>query len=187
MSTTVPRNKMHNFRSKGFYIARLKVADFKSARDIFTTTFPDTSISKFHVAWRYRIKSSSIGIYTKEGDLVGFLLTDLGGYKYKNTHIDYLAVHPLYQKFRLGSCLLETLLEKECEASRSVSLTPLYSNHVWYWYHREGFNVTRYAEAEGGGVFTLMNFHPYPTRRHNRYLWFPSLLPVGGASDRHVF
>jgi GNAT superfamily N-acetyltransferase len=178
---------MPNFRKAGFSVDTLKVADFKSARDIFKNTFLETPIGNFQHSWRQRIRSSSLGMYTKEGDLVGFLLANVGGYKYRNTHIDYLAIHPLYQKFRLGSCLLETLLEKECEARRNVTLTPLYSDHVWYWYHKEGFYVTQYSKARGGGIHALMNFHPYPTRNHNRYLWFPSLLPVGGCSDRHVF
>ena len=174
-----------SFRSMGFKLATLKVADFKPAREIFTETFHDTPIRDFQYAWKERIRCTSLGIYTKRGDLVGFLLCDLGGYKYENTHITFLAVHPEYQKFRLGSCLLHTFLHLECEARRNVTLTPLYTPHVWKWYHNQGFYVTRYSQALEGGVFTLMNFHYYPTRRNNRYLWFNSCMEAK-SSSRYV-
>jgi ribosomal protein S18 acetylase RimI-like enzyme len=176
------------FRDAGFRIEPLKVADFKSAREIFVECFSATPVADFQAAWRRRNAgyAKSIGIYTKDGDLVGFLLCDLGGYRFENTHIAFLAVHKLFQKYRLGSCLLETLLHQECEARRNVNLTPLYSQHVWTWYHRQGFYVTRYSEALEGGVFTLMNFHHYPTRLHNRHLWFPCLLPVANSSSRYL-
>jgi len=169
-------------------LGQLKVADFKAAREIFTECFSATPICDFQYAWRNRIRgpTGSIGAYTKKGDLVGFLLCDLGGYKFKNTHIAFLAVHPDFQKFRLGSCMLETFLKRECEDRRNVTLTPLYTQHVWNWYHRQGFYVTKYSKALEGGTFTLMNFHHYPTRRNNRHLWFPSLMPLGDMSERHV-
>ena len=90
-----------NFRTMGFKLGPLKVADFKAAREIFVDCFHDTRISDFQLAWKERIRATSLGIYTKEDDLVGFLLCDLGGYKFENTHITFLAVHPDFQKFRL--------------------------------------------------------------------------------------
>ena len=171
-----------DFRDMGFKTGKLKVADFKAAREIFVSTFQDTRVRDFQKAWKNRIYSRSLGIYTKEDDLVGFLLCDIGGYNFENTHITFLAVHPDFQKFRLGSCLLHTFLYKECEAGRNVTLTPLYTPHVWNWYHRQGFYVTRYSDALGGGVFTLMNFHHYPTRSHNRSLWFNSCLDAKNSS-----
>ena len=174
-----------NFRKMGFKLAPLKVADFKAAREIFAECFDGTRISDFQYAWKERIRATSLGVYTKDGDLVGFLLCDLGGYKFENTHITFLAVHPDFQKFRLGSCLLHTFLYKECEARRNVTLTPLYTEHVWKWYHNQGFYVTRYSDALEGGIFTLMNFHHYPTRSHNRYLCFKSCMKAV-SSSRYV-
>jgi len=174
-----------DFRDMGFKTAKLKVSDFKSAREIFTECFNTTPISDFQYAWKNKNRFRSLGIYTRDGDLVGFLICHIGGYKYDNSHIKFLAIHRDFQKFRLGSCLLETFLHKECEARRNVTLTPLYTDHVWKWYHRQGFYVTRYSEALGGGVFTLMNFHHYPTRRQNRNLWFPSILDAK-SSSRYV-
>lgn len=158
---------------KNFSLAPLKIADFKSGRDIFTECFDGTPIRDFQSAWRARLRSSSLGLYTREGDLIGFLLCDIGGYKYMNTHITFLSIHPRFQQYRLGSFILQTFLKKEIEAGRSVSLTPIYTEHVWSWYHKQGFYVTRYSKATDGGVFTLMNFHPYPTRLHKRVLEFP--------------
>jgi ribosomal protein S18 acetylase RimI-like enzyme len=175
-----------NFRTMGFKLAPLKVVDFKAAREIFTECFDGTRIGDFQFAWKERIRATSLGVYTTDGDLVGFLLCDIGGYKFENTHITFLAVHKLFQKYRLGSCLLHTFLHRECEARRNVTLTPLYTAHVWKWYHNQGFYVSQYSKAIDGGVFTLMNFHHYPTRRNNRFLWFPCLLPVGNSSSRHV-
>ena len=175
-----------NFRTMGFKLGPLKVADFKAAREIFTECFDGTRIGDFQMAWKERIRATSLGIYTKEDDLVGFLLCDIGGYKFENTHITFLAVHPDFQKFRLGSCLLHTFLHRECEARRNVTLTPLYTAHVWKWYHNQGFYVSQYSKAIDGGVFVMMNFHHYPTRLHNRHLWFPFLLPVANSSSRHL-
>jgi len=174
---------MRYFREASFRVEPLKVADFKTARDIFSETFKTTPIRDFQMAWS--AKENSLGIYTKEGDLVGFILCVMNGCNYDSLHINFIAVHPLYQRYRLGACLLETVLKRECDARHNVTLTPLYT-HVWYWYHQRGFYVTRYSKARGGGVFALMNFHHYPTRGNNMHLWFPTLLPIGGESERYV-
>lgn len=148
----------------------LRVEDFKSARDIFVNTFKDTPIADFNIAWKSRIPKASHGVYINKKDLVGFILCDVGGYRYKNTHITFIAVHPFYQKFKLGTHLLELVLLTECEAKRSVSLTPLYVKHVWDWYHRKGFYVTYQCKTTNDETYTLMNFHPYETRRNSPYL-----------------
>jgi ribosomal protein S18 acetylase RimI-like enzyme len=132
-------------------------------------------VAEFGKAWRNRNRSwgKSLGIFCTSSShniLVGFLLCDFGGYKCMNTHITFLAIHPNFQMYGLGSYILQTFLKSEMEARRSVSLTPTYVDHVWKWYHKQGFRVTRYSKADDGGVFTLMNFHPYPTRSHNTAL-----------------
>jgi ribosomal protein S18 acetylase RimI-like enzyme len=117
-----------------------------------------------HTAWRWRVKSWCFGAFTTEGDLVGFILCDVGPYGYNSMYINFIAVHPEYQGYCIGTMLLKHILKKAVKASVSISLTPVKTDHIMNWYKKHGFYVTYIGKAIGGGEYILMNCHSYHTR-----------------------
>ena len=155
-----------------FSLRSLTPTDVLSAKDIFQLAFPVTKTLEFSNAWKERVKYSSLGAFTKEGDLVGFVLCDIGGYKYRSTKIQFIAVHPMFQGKGVGDLLLNEVISLETEEHRTILLTPILNDKVWYWYHKKDFYVTKTSPAVGGGTFYLMTRHSYPTRSKGRYAKF---------------
>ena len=151
-----------------FYLRPLTQLHVRSARDIFEESFEAEALNSFSKAWRHRVLPSC-GIFTKSGELLAFVLCNVGGWKFTDTKIEYLCVHPLYQASGLGTRLLKHVIENEKKNKRSICLVPLYTPHIWYWYQRHGFYPTSYRKAESGGVYVLMNYHPYGTRRQKSF------------------
>jgi ribosomal protein S18 acetylase RimI-like enzyme len=155
-----------------FVLRSLTSTDVRSAKDIFQQAFPVTKTLEFSKAWKERVTDSSLGAYTKEGDLVGFVLCDVGGYKYRGTKIQFIAVHPMFQGKGVGDLLLNEVILLETEEHRTILLTPVLNDKVWYWYHKRDFYVTKTSPAVGGGTFYLMTRHSYPTRSKGCYARF---------------
>jgi GNAT superfamily N-acetyltransferase len=151
-----------------FHLKRLTQLHVRSARDMFEECFPLDAVKEFSKTWRYRVNPSA-GIFTRHGDLVAFVICNVGGWKFKSTKIEYLVVHPLYQASGLGTRLLHHVIQSEKKDKRSICLVPLYTKHIWYWYQRHGFYPTTYKAADGGGVYVLMNYHHYPTRSRSQF------------------
>lgn len=153
-----------------YSIKKLTAADSKSIKDIYDLVFPISMNKDLHYAWRNRIDTLSFGIFTSSGDLVGFILSDIGGYKFTNLMINFIAIHPHYQSCNLGSKLLSYLLKKCVTLNLSVILTPVPTDRIINWYKSHGFYTTYIGKATDGGVYRLMGFHTYGTRSQTKYL-----------------
>jgi hypothetical protein len=55
-----------------FAIKSLTCLHYRSAKDIFEETFDPQEYPEFNLSWRLRSKTEFIGIFTREGDLLGF-------------------------------------------------------------------------------------------------------------------
>jgi len=142
-----------------FKIKPLTSLHCKSVRDIFEETFDRQEYADFNTAWRFRSKSESIGIFTHEGDLLGFAIIWGSGRMLK-----YLCIHPEYQRFKLGTKLLKAVLDNCLSNGKSLHLVPAQNAHLTQWYSKHGFTVTKYFKAFDGTRWYYMNFHAYPTR-----------------------
>jgi GNAT superfamily N-acetyltransferase len=78
--------------------------------------------------------------------------------------LKYLCIHPLYQKFKIGTRLLGSILDYCVLNKKSLYLVPAESPHVAKWYAKHGFAISNYFKASDGTIWSYMNFHPYPTR-----------------------
>ena len=145
-------------------IRPLTCLDVRSAFDIFRETFHFEEHKEFNPIWRDRTKEESVGVFNDDGDLLGFILI------FENQRcLKYIAVHPQFQKFGIGSMLLNYAL-KRC-VLRGVSLNLLPANDtVKTWYERQGFVLTSWFKARDGKLWPIMNFHTHGTRRNAKNL-----------------
>ena len=148
-----------------FTIKPLICLHYRSAKDIFEETFDIQEQAHFNSSWKLRSKTESIGIFTHEGDLLGFALIWSSARMLK-----YLCIHPLYQKFKLGTRLLTAILDSCRSARKSLYLVPAESPHVAKWYAKHGFVISRYFKASDNSMWPNMNFHPYFTRSKSKAL-----------------
>jgi GNAT superfamily N-acetyltransferase len=130
----------------------LKCEHYKSIRDIFLETFEESDLVMLGSSWKERTKEKSIGAFTREGDLLGFIIIT-------GTYVDYLAVHPLFQKLKLGTKLLRYSLDRCIEEGGHLYLDyPIGRTDVRDWYIRNGFSLTSLKGRIG------LVFHTYKTR-----------------------
>ena len=147
-----------------YSIRPLTCLDVKSAADIFKETFHFEEHKEFNPIWRDRSREESVGVFNDDGDLLGFILI------FENQRcLRYIAVHPLFQKFGIGSMLLKYALKRCLERGVSLNLLPA-NDTVQAWYERQGFTVTNWFKARDGKLWPIMNFHTYETRRHAKNL-----------------
>ena len=133
-----------------YSIRPLTAEHYKSANDIYHSAFYVNF--PLHRLWKYRNHDLSRGIFTKEGDLLGFALV-------VDNYIHYLAVHSSLQGHGLGSYLLRRILELCIDKGISIELTP--AEGVIGWYCKHGF----YGSKDGELVF-----HTHNTRRQGLFL-----------------
>jgi ribosomal protein S18 acetylase RimI-like enzyme len=139
------------------YIKKLTVEHYYSIKDIFTQQFnhKDITTKDLYYSWKNRSRDLSIGIFTKEGDLIGFALVD---YNY----ISFIALHSSFQKMNLGSTLIMNILKKCIRDNRSIYLYPLEQRQkLINWYGSHGF----YKTSNG-----FLGFHCYHTRRQSPFI-----------------
>jgi GNAT superfamily N-acetyltransferase len=147
-----------------YSIRPLTCLDVKSAVDIFRDSFCVEEYKEFNPIWRGRTKEESVGVFNDDGDLLGFILI------FENQRcLKYIAVHPQYQKYGIGSMLLKHALKRAYMKGQSLNLIPANAT-VQGWYERQGFIVSSWMTTKDGKVWPVMNFHMYWTRRHAKNL-----------------
>ena len=157
-------HKNESTSSEQMNIRPLNCLDVKSAADIFRETFHFEEHKEFSPIWRDRSREESVGVFNDDGDLLGFILI------FENQRcLKYIAVHPLFQKFGLGSMLLKHALKSCFLKGETLNLIPA-NDTVQAWYERQGFTVSSSFKASDGKVWPIMNFHLYWTRRHAKNL-----------------
>lgn len=130
--------------------------DFEEMKEMFYIVFPPVE-SGLDFAFQYRIKNLSKGIYLDSGELAGFILCDVYGKDFKSIKINYIVVHPAFQKQGFGSILLENVLKMCKKMKKKVTLVPVMKTHVIEWYKKKGFEITRIAKATDGGKLYEMS------------------------------
>ena len=101
--------------------------------------------------FKQRIQNLSKGICLDSGELAGFILCDVFGEEFEKIKIDYIVIHPAYQRLGFGSILLEHTLGICKKMEKDVTLIPVMRNHIIEWYRKKGFQISRIADARGGG------------------------------------
>ena len=138
-------------------IRNLGTEDYKSVRDIFHDAFDshNLTVKDLGVSWRNRSAPDSYGIYSSEGDLLGFAIVSFHKKNGTNRYLDYLAVHSSFRGQDLGSKLLTHIIDICRENKTSIHLYPVKSERIKAWYESHGFR-------DSNGVY--MNLHFYDTR-----------------------
>lgn len=130
----------------------------KSVRDIFNEVFHMEEWKELPWIWRVRSNVESIGVFNSTGDLLGFAL--ILAYTRK---LKYIGIHPLYQKYGLGSMLLKHILKTCHKIDKSLSLIPA-NDIVKAWYSRYGFQISSYFRTIDNKWWPAMNYHTKNTR-----------------------
>lgn len=138
-------------------VRQLTLADYKSIKDIFHDAFDCHACSEKDCgdSWRQRSAPDSYGIFSSEGDLLGFAIVSFHKKNGTNRYLDYLAVHSAFRGQDLGSKLLGYILDRCRELRQAIHLYPVNNERIKAWYRSHGFRDT------AGGY---MNQHFYPTR-----------------------
>jgi len=147
-----------------FLIKPLTCLEYKSAYDIFSETFVREECLHFSSNWRTRSRTKSVGIFTSQGDLLGFVL--IAGTK---NYINCIAVHPEFQNYSFGTILLQHLLRGCIQTSSNLYLVPA-SERLQHWYSRKGFQVTQIFQSDTKEYGTYMNFHSHRTRIQSKHI-----------------
>lgn len=145
-----------NWYRMSYTLRNLKASDFPAMKEMFYIVFPQVETG-LDDAFRYRVKQLSKGIYV-DGQLAGFTLCDVYGEEFEMIKINYIVVHPAYQKQGFGSILLQVILDICKKMQKQVTLIPVMKEKVIQWYRRRGFRVTRIANATDGGKLYEMTF-----------------------------
>ena len=133
-----------------FTIRKLRNDDFSAMEEMFYCVFPPSE-KDLKSAFHYRVQNLSKGIYLDSGELAGFLLCDVYGPSFELIKIQYIVVHPAYQKLGFGSILLEHLLGLCRKMKKNVTLIPVMRDHILAWYRKKGFRITKVCDASNGG------------------------------------
>ena len=147
-----------------FLLKPLSCLDFKSAYDIFSETFVREECLEFSSNWKARSRTKSIGLFSRDRDLLGFVLVA----RDKN-YINCIAVHPDFQNYSFGTILLQNTLQKCVQTSSNLYLIPA-SVRLQHWYGRKGFQVTQTFQSFRKLEGTYMNFHSHGTRKQQQYI-----------------
>jgi ribosomal protein S18 acetylase RimI-like enzyme len=142
----------------------LSCLDYKSAYDILKETFVREECMVFSNNWKYRSYDKSIGLFTREGDLLGFILVS----NHRN-YIHCIAVHPDFQNYSVGTKLLQHLLQDCIQSSSNLYLIPA-TDRLKHWYGRKGFQITQTFQSLKNQRGTYMNFHSHGTRKQRSFL-----------------
>ena len=147
-----------------YTVKPLTCLDYRTAKEIFLDVFDNSEFSDFTLAWKTKVREESLGIYTSYNELVGFALVD---YQRK---LNFITIHPDYQKYKLGTQLLQKILKNCIERRKGLSLIPVPSDHVIACYKKNGFYESDTYEAVDGNRWMHLGFHTYETRRQAPFL-----------------
>ena len=108
-------------------VRQLTLADYKSIKDIFHDAFDCHACSEKDCgdSWRQRSAPDSYGIFSSEGDLLGFAIVSFHKKNGTNRYLDYLAVHSAFRGQDLGSKLLGYILDTCRELRQAIHLYPV--------------------------------------------------------------
>jgi GNAT superfamily N-acetyltransferase len=139
------------------YIRPLLTQHYKSVKEIFREVFEVEGLGAkdLYHAWRHRSHDDCTGLFTRQGDLVGFaILYYTIGNPY-NIYLAFIAICPSRQGENLGSRILTHCLQKAVRENRSIHLYSLDYPTLKKWYCKHGFSKSCSGK---------MNFHSYRTR-----------------------
>jgi ribosomal protein S18 acetylase RimI-like enzyme len=140
-----------------YQICNLVNEDFPEMEEMFGYVFPDSETG-LDDAFEYRVHNLSKGIYLDSGELAGFILCDVYGDRFEKIKINYIVVHPAYQKQGFGSILLNHIVTLCLKMKKQVTLIPVMKLHILSWYRKQGFRISKVADACGGGKLYEMTF-----------------------------
>jgi len=120
---------------KQYSFVTLNWKHYRSCKKLLENVFHINEIPFFIKAWRNRSETESF--VTLDKDLVvAFALVD------NKNKIQYICVSKEYQNEKIGSKLLEKIIDATSE-KRSVWLTTGSDERLVNWYSRYGFRVTK--------------------------------------------
>lgn len=140
-----------------FAIRPLLQQDYRSIKDIFHDAFDawKLPVTDLGISWRRRSIPDSRGIFSREGDLLGFAIVSFHKRNGTNRYLDYLAIHSSFRGKDLGTILLSDVIESCRDDKSSIHLYPVDSPRIKAWYESHGFRDTNNG---------YMNLHFYETR-----------------------
>lgn len=140
-----------------YTICNLEEDDYSEMEEMFNCVFPpvETGLAD---AFQYRVHNLSKGIYLDSGELAGFILCDVYGDRFEKIKINYIVVHPAYQKQGFGSILLQHVVGICLKMKKPITLIPVMKLHILRWYRKQGFRITKVADASCGGKLYEMSY-----------------------------
>jgi len=148
----------HRHTAMAPHIKQLRVDHYKSIKDIFEESFYERGMTSADLAyyWRNRSRGRSLGIFNKEGDLLGFALVQSKAATPGNMYLSYLAVHSSCRGTQLGSQLLSRIVLDSVRQGTCLHLCSLTDRKLRLWYSQHGLWVSKGT--------TYFNLHHYNTR-----------------------
>jgi ribosomal protein S18 acetylase RimI-like enzyme len=140
-----------------YTIRNLKDSDYPEMEEMFTCVFPDSETG-LPDAFEYRVENLSKGIYLDSGELAGFILCDVDGDHFEKIKINYIVIHPAFQKQGFGSILLQEIVRICLKIKKQVTLVPVMRLHILRWYRKQGFRISKVCDASGGGKMYEMSY-----------------------------
>jgi GNAT superfamily N-acetyltransferase len=145
-----------------YKIKQLLTDNYRSVKEIFTDVFIPVgfTIAQLTYSWKNRSHSDSFGIFTSQGDLIGFTLVYEVASNPVNKYMSYIAIYKSYTGEKLGSRLLTHTIKKILKDGYALHLYPLHHAKLINWYRLHGFHIV----ANG-----YLNIHRHFTRYTTRY------------------
>ncbi len=140
-----------------YTLCTLEDDDYPEMEEMFSCVFPEVETG-LPDAFEYRIRNLSKGIYLDSGELAGFILCDVYGDKFEQIKINYIVVHPAYQKQGFGSILLQHIVKLCLKMNKKLTLIPVMKLHILRWYRKQGFRISKVCDAAGGGKLYEMSY-----------------------------
>lgn len=125
--------------------------------DMFSCVFPEVETG-LPEAFKYRVHNLSKGIYLDSGELAGFILCDVYGKNFEKIKINYIVIHPAFQKQGFGSILLQHVVRMCLKMKRPLTLIPVMKQHILRWYRKQGFRISKISDASDGGKLYEMSY-----------------------------
>jgi GNAT superfamily N-acetyltransferase len=123
---------------------RLQWSDYAVCKDVFRKAFAYSEWCRLSEAWSSRTTDACY-VSTYRGAIVGFSLI-------ADNSVKYIAVHPEYQGYKVGSGLLTRSLRSVPDL-RSIRLITAGDERLVGWYGRYGFCVSvELVGADGGFI-----------------------------------
>lgn len=137
---------------------------YKSVKNIFYDVFRDDGLTAIdlHRAWRHMSRPHSHGLFTRNGQLVGFVVQYFTVGNPLNVYLAFIAICPSRRGGNLGSKLLSHCLRAAVREGRSTHLYSLDYVPLKKWYYKHGFSSVSSGK---------LNFHSYRTRSQEPFIY----------------